>query len=253
MKIFVGCCGFPVSKKKYFKYFKVVEIQKTFYEIPKEKTLLKWKEDSPKDFVFTVKAFQGITHDIKSPTWRKFRKEIQGKKENYGNLQPTKEVFNSWKETLKAARILNCKIVLVQTPSKFKDTKENLKNAKKFFSKASRDIQIAFESRGWNDKNILRICKKFDLIHCVDPFTSNPLWFSKRKIAYFRLHGSPPGNKIYSYKYSKKDLIELKKRIKDLNAKEVFCFFNNIYMFDDALRFLKYLKNRKNIQSYYEN
>jgi len=34
MKIKIGCCGFPTSKEKYYKDFKAVEIQKTFYQPP---------------------------------------------------------------------------------------------------------------------------------------------------------------------------------------------------------------------------
>jgi len=30
----VGCCGFQRNRKEYYKIFKVVEIQETFYNIP---------------------------------------------------------------------------------------------------------------------------------------------------------------------------------------------------------------------------
>ena len=38
MEIKVGCCGFPVSREKYYKNFDVVGIQQTFYQPPQEKT-----------------------------------------------------------------------------------------------------------------------------------------------------------------------------------------------------------------------
>ncbi len=31
----VGCCGFPVEKPEYYRRFPVVELQQTFYKLPK--------------------------------------------------------------------------------------------------------------------------------------------------------------------------------------------------------------------------
>ena len=244
MKIFVGCCGFAEGMKKYFKDFETIEIQKTFYQIPQSKTLIKWKGLAPKNFIFNLKSFQGITHNFKTPTWKRFKGEIFGKKENYGDLKPTKEVFNSWKETLNAAKILNAKVVLIQTPKGFKDEEENLKNSEKFFKKIKRDgIQIAFEPRGWSLENIKRICKNFDLIHCVDPFKEDSTYFGKGKIAYFRLHGSYEKGRInYKHKYSEKELKELKNKIESLKVKEVFVMFNNMYMLQDSIKFKKMIQ-----------
>ena len=240
MQIYVGCCGFAGGIKEYFKNFKTVEVQQTFYKIPQEKTLRKWKENASKNFIFNLKAFQGITHTYKSPTWKRFG-EIPGKKENYGNLQPTKEVFESWQKTLKAAKCLNAKIILIQTPASFKDDKENLKNARKFFEKIRRNgFFIAFEPRGWKNENIEKFCKKFNLIHCVDPFKEFPTFLTKSKIAYFRLHGSYEKGKInYKHDYTKKELKELREKILNLKAKMSFVLFNNIYMFQNALEFQK--------------
>ena len=70
MKLHVGCCGFPIPQRKYVVEFDVVELQSTFYRIPRLSTAKKWRDTAPKDFIFTVKAFQGITHSINSPTWK---------------------------------------------------------------------------------------------------------------------------------------------------------------------------------------
>jgi len=50
MHVKIGTCGFSVGRKKYFKFFKIVEIQKTFYDFVKEETLNKWREEAPSDF-----------------------------------------------------------------------------------------------------------------------------------------------------------------------------------------------------------
>lgn len=240
----IGCCGFQRSKEIYYKNFKIVELQETFYKIPSEERIKKLRKESPKDFEFIVKCFQGVTHTTKSPTWKKSNIKLS-KDSKYGNLQPSDEVFNSWNETLKICKILNSKICIIQLPSTFKDSKENIENAKNFFSNIKRNnLKIAIELRGWNENNIKKICEEFDLIHCIDIFSSIPVYFSSRKIGYFRLHGSPPGKKMYSYKYTDKDLLNLKEKIEKLNLNEIYVLFNNIYMFDDALRF----KNLLNIK-----
>ncbi len=245
MEIRVGCCGFPGGMKKYFQKFSLVEIQSTFYRLPQLKTVQKWREQAPENFEFCVKAFQGISHPTSSPTWRRSGiKDLEKLKGKVGFLKPTREVFEFWEKTLEICKILKARVCLIQLPASFKENEENIRNAEKFFSKIKRDkVSIALELRRWSEEGFKNICKKFDLISCVDPFASKPLWFSSKRIAYFRLHGSPPGKQMYKYKYTKKDLIKLKKKIENLKkVKEVFILFNNIFMLEDALNFLKLLR-----------
>ncbi len=225
--------------KKYFQEFSTVEIQSTFYKHPKLETLRKWKEMAPNNFQFSIKAFQGITHPTTSPTWKRYGEIKIGKPENYGLLQTTEEVFNSWNQTLEICKILQAKICLIQLPASFKDDEINLENSRKFFSKIKRNnLEIAVELRGWSIDNIERICRKFNLIDCCDPFVRLPNYF--KDIAYFRLHGSYEKGRInYKHKYSEKELEELRKNIINLKVKETFILFNNLWMFEDAKAFLR--------------
>lgn len=239
----IGCCGFAKGKKEYFKHFKLVEIQQTFYKIIPENTLERWRRDAPNDFEFTVKAFQGITHPINSPTWRRSGINLKGD-ERYGNLQSSEEVFESWEITKRACEILNAKICLIQLPKRFKDSRENIENARNFFSSIDRDdIDIAVELRGWSDENIEKLCRDYNLIDCRDPFASKPAYLNE--IAYLRLHGSPPGDKMYRYQYTEEDLHKLEDYIKDLDVGEIYVLFNNIYMFEDAKRFQEILEKKE--------
>jgi len=52
----IGCCGCPVSRKRYFEQFPVVEIQQTFYLPPQILLAQKWRREAPKDFEYTIKA-----------------------------------------------------------------------------------------------------------------------------------------------------------------------------------------------------
>jgi len=235
----IGCCGFQKSRKEYFKNFKLVEIQETFYNIVPDERLKMLRMEAPHDFEFTVKCFQGVSHPPSSPTWK--RSNVKPSNE-HGSLKPTKAVFESWEKTLNACKILKAKICLIQLPSSFRDTEENINNAKKFFYEIVRDeIKIAVELRGWKEEYIKALCEEFDLIHCTDLFASEPRYLSSSNILYTRLHGSPPGKKMYSYKYSIDDLKVLKTKITDINASEKYILFNNIFMYEDALSFSKLL------------
>ena len=235
----VGCCGFAKGKSIYFRTFKLVEIQQTFYRLPKLGTVRKWREESPPDFEFSVKAFQGISHPVKSPTWRRSNVVLTGR-EKYGNLQPSEDVFKAWERTLEICDELRAKVCLIQLPKSFRDTPINIENAKQFFSSIEKGkLDIAIELRGWHDINIKRLCEEFDLIDCRDPFASMPAYVNKKGIAYLRLHGSPPGTRMYRYSYTDADLLKLKEKIENLNAKCTYVLFNNVTMFDDAERFKK--------------
>ena len=244
MKLFIGCCGLRKSLEDYSKEFETLEIQKTFYNLPKEKTLESWKKKVPANFVFSVKAFQGITHPFSSPTWKRFRGEIPGNPENLGFLKPSKEVFWAWKETEKICNCLGARFCLIQLPKSFNDSRENFENAEKFFKKIDPKklgFKIAIELRGWSLSNIKKLGSSYNLIDCCDPFVRNP-FLGRERIAYLRLHGSPPGKKLYSYKYSDKDFEILREKLLSFKAKEIYLYFNNIFMFEDALRFKKYVE-----------
>ena len=50
MTIKVGCCGHPVSMKKYKDTFQVVELNSTFYRYPRDSTAERWRRESPVGF-----------------------------------------------------------------------------------------------------------------------------------------------------------------------------------------------------------
>src|SRR6218665_787952 len=62
---------YPASAKPkeflrlYLEHFDTVEINNSFYRLPTEKALLKWKQSVPENFTFAVKARRFITHNKK--------------------------------------------------------------------------------------------------------------------------------------------------------------------------------------------
>lgn len=227
----MGCCGFGSSRKKYYENFEIVEIQQTFYNPPRISTLNQWRIEAPDSFEFSLKAWQLITHEPSSPTYRRLKslKIPESKKKFYGFFKPTDEVYRAWQTVKQCALILKSTFIVFQTPSSFKPDKENINNLKKFFTTIDREnLTLGWEPRGnWNKEEIKNICKELNLIHIVDPFQNDEVWGD---IIYFRLHGI----RGYKYKYTGRDLAKLKTKVQ---GKKGYVMFNNVYMNEDALRF----------------
>ena len=228
-KIRIGTCGFHVTKEKYAEMFSCVEIQHTFYQPPQIKTLERWRAEVPAEFEFAIKAWQLITHESKSPTYKRLKKKLTEEElTQTGRFQPTPIVREAWDVTLACAKALQAKTILFQCPASFKPYAENLENLEQFFSTIRRGkLNFAFEPRGeaWTEEIIKDVCKKFDLWHTVDPFAHIPVTPDK---IYYRLHGRGG----WRYKYEPEELEELAAMLP--KNKTAYVFFNNIQMTEDA-------------------
>lgn len=225
----IGCCGFAGARARYWARFRVVEVQKTFYQPPKPETLARWRAEAPEGFEFTVKAWQPITHAASSPTWRRLR-EAPGSPEDAGDFRPSETVHAAWAGTLEAARLLEASHVLFQCPARFTPTDEHVADMRRFFRGIDRaGLALVWEPRGdWPDDLVAELCGELGLIHCVDPLKRRPVTSGT---AYFRLHGVTG----YRYRHTGADL----RRLLDATApfEVAYCLFNNITMFEDAARF----------------
>jgi uncharacterized protein YecE (DUF72 family) len=110
---------------------------------------------------------------------------------------------------------------------------------RKFFSKIDRGkVLLAWEPRGdWGDhpEEIRKLCEALGLVHVVDPLRTSPLSLGPESTAYFRLHGFGKPS-VYNYKYSDAELRRVARACETLEAKEIYCMFNNVEMFRDASR-----------------
>jgi uncharacterized protein YecE (DUF72 family) len=227
-----GCCGFRSSQAEYTARFPVVEVQQTFYQPPQLKTLERWRADAPPDFEFTIKAWQLITHEARSPTYRRLKRELsETEKEDAGSFRPTAIVREAWEVTLACAVALKATHVLFQCPSSFKPTGEHVRDLRDFFTRFKRPRNLVFlwEPRGaWPETLVADLCRELDLTHVVDPFAARTLTPER---CYYRLHGRSG----WRYQYEEDELAEL---ITMLPRKGVsYVLFNNVRMLDDAARF----------------
>ena len=75
----------PVS---YFADFDCIEIQSTFYDPPALAVARKWRAAAPPGFAFCIKAWQLITHEAASPTYRRLRAPIAVNEPGFRGLIP---------------------------------------------------------------------------------------------------------------------------------------------------------------------
>ncbi len=240
-KLHIGCCGWSYLNRKsfsqivgtpagsvlqaYARLFETVEVNSTFYGLPKVSTAEKWRRESAEvrpDFHFTVKAYQGITHI-----------------DRFGSRSTG--LFERVSEICAA---LSAKVVLFQSPASFGPSAANTRKLKTFFSTLERHgLILTWEPRGkWQEvpTAVSELCGELNLVHCVDPFRQEPLAFGKDRLAYFRLHGFGKPS-MYRYDFSDKELERLCSIIAALPAslRDVYVFFNNVSCYENALEFMK--------------
>ncbi|WP_309492807.1 DUF72 domain-containing protein [Candidatus Hecatella orcuttiae] len=227
MPVKVGCCGFPVSKPRYYEALSLVEINSTFYRYHSPTLLSKWRREAPSGFEFTVKAHRDLSHTHR--------------------LEWKPESAEAFQRMVETCRILGSRVLLIQTPGSFRPTPENLKKAEIFFRKAKRDgLNLVWETRGgeWFNPELqaglAALFEKLQLVHCVDPLLGHPPFYIADK-AYFRLHGL--GERLYYYQYSNEELRKLAEAVeKTAKTAPVYVLFNNLSMYVDAHRFQAFLK-----------
>jgi uncharacterized protein YecE (DUF72 family) len=240
LELKVGCCGFPQARQMYYRTLPLVEVQKTFYQPPRVKTSQKWRQEAPPYFEFTLKAWQLITHRPSSPGYRRLSHPIPAKQRDaYGSFKPTSENFKAWKETLDVAHALEAEIVVFETPASFGPGPRNTANMREFFSTIQRNgLQLAWEPRGkWTREGAGELCRELDLLHIVDPFQGRE---KAGSVIYWRLHGVGS----YRHRYTDQELGKIVTLLRKSKKKRAYVLFNNIYMWEDARRFLEIWEKR---------
>ncbi len=239
-QILVGTCGFAESHGNTFKDFGIVEVQQTFYQPPRVATVERWHKEAPDDFVFTLKAWQLLTHEATSPTYRRLKEPLsESELAKAGSFKWNAVTRMAWHRTLELAEALQAEAVVFQTPRSFLPTRDSLHRIYRFFETIDRQERcMVFEARGdaWTNSIVRRVITDLSLVHAVDPFLRRPVG---RGMRYFRLHGRPAYH--YRYRYSKTDLSALRDMLSRTWPNCVL--FNNDSMAKDAKRFIRLLND----------
>ena len=191
MTLRVGLCGWTVSQAAYVRRFALLEVQHTFYEPPDDALLLRWRRTVPPGFAFTLKAWQLVTHESGSPTYRRMKRPLPPEhRGQVGGFRLTPPVLAAWARTLECARLLDATAVLLQCPKSFRSTAENVARLRAFVQGVERPAgRLLWEPRGAWPQDLLRgLCEELDLVHVVDPMTGPDTVTPER--TYYRLHGT---------------------------------------------------------------
>jgi uncharacterized protein YecE (DUF72 family) len=228
----IGLCGFTVAMREYPKSFPVVEVQQTFYQPPADGVMRRWRDGTPADLEYTVKAWQLITHVAASPTYRRLRRPLTDRERaDSGGFRDTAIVDEGWRVTVACAKLLGATAILFQCPASFRPTKENADRMDAFFRRIDRPagVRLLWEPRGpWPPELVASLCAAHRLIHVVDPFVSTTVTSG---VAYFRLHGVTGSRHVYS----DGELSRLRDMVPATG--ETYVMFNNIPRAADARRF----------------
>jgi uncharacterized protein YecE (DUF72 family) len=231
----LGMCGFTIGADAYFRQFRVVEVQQTFYDPPQLPTLQCWRADAPPGFEFTMKAWQVITHNASSSTYRRLKRPFgPAHRANAGGFRTNATTLGAWRVTLEAASALRATAILFQCPPSFRETDANIAAMRQFILAIERpaDVRLLWEPRGpWSDDVVRDLCAELDLVHAVDPFVRPS---QTPALLYWRLHG----NGSHYASYSDDDLRQIVRWLPPRTAgTDAYVLFNNIPRVKDVQRF----------------
>ncbi len=198
------------ERLKYFSHhFKSAEVNYSFYHLPRASTFQNWHNQTPEDFVFSVKASRFITH-----------------------IKRLKGVEEAWKTFAENALNLKEKLgpILFQFPPSFKATQENVDSLQDFLSLINKgySLRYAFEFRhkSWCDEKIYKMLEDYGACWVIADSPSYPkAEVITADFAYVRMHGSKI---LFSSKYTTEELRELAEKVKEwLKSGDVYVYFNN--------------------------
>lgn len=243
MRVFIGTCGFQKARRLHYENLDVLEVQQTFYDPRDLDTFARWRSEAPQHFIFTVKAWMLVSHEP-GRLWSRLKGPVPGRREGYGSLKVTNETLWAWSETLKAAEVLRAPLIVIQTPPSFSFNEGNLGNVIKFMKSIERRGRvIVWEPRGdwWDNRRALEAVVKEAGVLIGGDILRGRLPPRDQDVIYARLHGLGGEEVNYKYKYTDQDLVRLRELLEELKPREAYILFNNVYSYEDAIRFKKML------------
>ena len=199
----------------YSRAFNFVEVNSTFYQIPKTKTVESWRRMVPEDFKFSVRCNQVLTHELM--------------------FDSVPEAFEIVNEMVRICRILKAEILHFQTPPSFDYNSFNIEKIKNFMTSTKlNSIRVALEPRTSHlEASFVNMLQEFDFIHCVDLLkVREPAYVND--ILYTRLFGSGYHN---VYQPLDCELRQIDQTVQAEGVKKAVVTSHSVRMFKDAARF----------------
>ena len=213
--------GLPKSKwfEHYAQHFDTVEINNTFYHLPKEQSIQRWHKIAPEGFLYAVKANRYITH-----------------------IKKLKDTSESLRRFFDGINLLERKLgpVLYQLPPSLHIDLDRLRDFIKLLPKRKTAV-FEFRHKSWYCEDTYRLLERFGVCFCVHdmPGKESPQVVTSDTI-YIRFHGT---TRRYSGSYPKSQLQDWAKWLKEQSKKVsgIYVYFNND-VHGHAIKNAKHLK-----------
>ena len=203
----------------YARAFNFVEVNSTFYEIPKTETVKSWRRVVPQNFEFSVRCNRRLTHELK-----------------FDSIPESHAILE---KMVKICDVLEAQVLHFQTPPSFKYDEANTKKVRDFFRSAKLDnLRIALEARDTrrHSNSFVKMLQDLDIIHCVDLLNvKEPAYLND--ILYTRLFGKGNHN---IYQPLDSELEQIDQVASKRGVKKALVTFHFIRMNKDAARFKIY-------------
>jgi uncharacterized protein YecE (DUF72 family) len=203
------------------RHFDTVELNASFYRLPRSTSFEKWDRETPDGFVFAVKVPKTITHNRK-----------------------LHDVTDDWHQLREAVGPLEHKVAvyLAQFAPSFRASDENIERMRAFLQLVQGQ-RVAFELRhaSWFEPPALDVF--IEAKACVvqaesSRYPHTPPGFAPADFTYYRLHGP---RELYASQYTDEELEYWGDMIRaDVAAgRDVYAYFDNdfsAYAIEDARR-----------------
>jgi uncharacterized protein YecE (DUF72 family) len=200
----------PAAKwlEHYAQFFDTVEVNATFYRLPKRPSVARWVEQSPPEFAFSVKASRYLTHIRR-----------------LNDLGPGLERFYSSIEPLRGSTKLGP--ILWQLPPNFKRDDERLVRALEQLPRTERHA-FEFRDTSWFDRDVYALLREHGVALVigdrpeVHSFQAHEL---TTDFTFVRFHHGTRGRRG---NYSEPELEEWAQRFDDWSrSATIWAYFNN--------------------------
>lgn len=218
----IGCSGFyykewkeifypaGLPQKQWFEYycqhFNTIEINSSFYRQPSAKSFSTWYDNSPKDFLFTIKAPRTITH--------------------YSKFVAAESLINDFYQVTQKGLREKLGCVLFQLPPSLPYTKERLTLILKSLQKDFNNVIEPRHTSWWNPE-VFQELKEHQVIFSGISYPSDlpEEVIQDTDPVYYRFHGKPI---LYKSKYSTDQLINFINQVGS-EHQQIFVYFNNTW------------------------
>jgi len=202
--------------------FNTLEINTSFYHVPRVSTVKRWADQVPDGFVFSAKVPRVVTHKKKLGDVGKLTETYLGVMSHLGeHLGP----------------------LLIQLPPKL-GRDENLLESYLNQLPSGYRYAVEFRNPSWLEPGVFKLLERYGVAYCIVDEPLLPFRVEiTADIAYVRFHGHGK-RPWYNYNYSDEELRDRSKKLLEItgSTSETFAYFNNHFRGRAALNALTMLE-----------